>query len=231
MRRWPVVMLALLAAACTMNKTDGTDSATGGMASDTGMAGMESDPDRATGGSGVPAGFLGRVDRDDAKIDSVKYVASGDSWEITTGPAHILYSASNTASGNYTAKATIEQLEAPKHPEAFGMLIGGSNLDQPAQKYTYFLVRGTGDYLVKVRDGKDTKDVVKWTASDVVPKADASGKATYALAVRVTADSVHFMVNDKQATAVAKSSVPTDGIVGLRVNHNLRVKTSGVSIN
>src|SRR5688572_20960160 len=99
MRIWPIAALALMAA-CTMSKTaDTSDSATGAMAPDTGMARMESDPDVAAGGSGVPAGFTARLDRDNAKIEDAKYISTGGAWEITTGPAHIVYSTSNTASG------------------------------------------------------------------------------------------------------------------------------------
>ncbi|MDP9176906.1 MAG: hypothetical protein M3O61_04425 [Gemmatimonadota bacterium] len=208
-------------------------------AADTGMAAGQdtmatmaagSDPDRATGGSGLPAGFVGRTDNPSAQITAAKYTASGGSWDIVTGPAHIVYRPQNVASGNYTASATIEQLEKPAHREAFGLIIGGKDLDQPTQAYTYFVVAGSGELLVKVREGDKTRDVLKWAASPDVPKADASGKASYALAAQVTGDAVKFMVNGKQVASVSKVGLPTDGIAGLRVNHNLHLKASPVTI-
>jgi hypothetical protein len=38
------------------------------------------------------------------------------------------------------------------------------------------------------------------------------------------------MVNDKQVASVSKVGLPTEGIAGLRVNHNLHVKASPISI-
>ena len=238
-----IAALVLLASACSPGERAdmaGADTADAmvatapGEVTDTasGAAGAaESDPDQATGGGGIPAGYRGRTDRPDARIEDVKYAMRDGRWEVQTGPAHILYSDKNTASGTYTASATIEQLEAPKHPEAFGLFVGGQDLDGPAQKYTYFLVRGGGEYLVKVRDGAGTKDVIKWQANDAIPKADASGKGTYRLAVQVGQDSVRFMVDDKQVGAVPKNAIPTDGVVGLRINHNLRVAATPVTVS
>ncbi len=237
-----IAALVLLTAACSPDKSReaaSADTASATVATATGemtdtasgaTAAAQSDPDQATGGGGIPAGHHGRTDRPDARIEDVKYAMRDGRWEVQTGPAHILYSDKNTASGTYTASVTIEQLEAPKHPEAFGLFIGGQDLEGQGQKYTYFLVRGGGEYLVKVRDGTGTKDVIKWQANDAVPKADASGKATYRLAVQVGQDSVRFLVNDKQVGAVPKKAVPTDGVVGLRINHNLHVAATPVRI-
>jgi hypothetical protein len=223
-----MIALAALAACSTEKKNEAATDTGAAMAPAGGTA--SADPDKSTGGTGVPAGYVGRVDREGAKIEDAKYAANGSRWEVSTGPAHILYSAKDSASGNYTATATFDQLEAPAHPEAFGLLVGGKNLDQPSQSYTYFVVRGTGEFLVKQRDGGQTKDVMAWKASDAVPKQDASGKATYRLAIRVAADSVRFLVNDKAVGAVKKGAVATDGVAGIRINHNLHVATGPVTI-
>lgn len=188
------------------------------------------DPDVNASGGSVPAGYTARTDRPDAPITGASYTTSGSNWEVKTGPAHIVYAAGDTASGNYTVSATIEQLAKPTHPEAYGLIIGGRDLDQPTQRYTYFLVRGTGDLAVKVREGDQTRDVLKWSPGADVPKEDASGKATYALSASVTGDAVKFSVNGKQVASVSKAGLPTDGIAGLRINHNLHVRVTPVSI-
>jgi hypothetical protein len=194
-------------------------------------AGAAADTDvAAAGATGLPAGYTGHTDRAGTNIADAKYVVRGDSWEVTTGPAHIVYAAKDSANGSYTATARFEQLQAPTHPEAFGLFVGGRDLDGPGQRYTYFLVRGTGEALVKVREGAQTRDVLAWKPNAAVSKADASGRATYRLAVRVGADSVRFLVDDKPVAAVAKSAVPTDGIAGLRINHNLHVRTGPVEV-
>ena len=218
-----ILLLAASALACAKGEDAATDTSAA-------AATAGSDPDIATGGQGVPAGYVGRTDRETVNITDASYTATGNRWEVKTGPAHIVYAAKDSATGSYTVSTTVDQLAAPAHPEAFGLFIGGQNLDQPTQKYTYFVVRGTGDYLVKVRDGSDTRDVVKWTASDAVPKQDASGKATYRLSAQVMADSVRFMVNDAPVATVAKSAITTDGVAGLRINHNLHLTVQPVEI-
>jgi hypothetical protein len=195
--------------ACTAKES--APAADTGMAAGTDTMGTMAggDADRATGGSGLPAGFVGRTDNPSAAITGAKYTADGANWDIVTGPAHIVYRPENTATGNYTASATIDQLEKPAHREAFGLIFGGKDLDKPTQAYTYFVVAGTGELLVKVREGDKTRDVIKWTASPDVPKADASGKASYALSAQVTGDAVKFMVNGKQVASVSKVGLPT----------------------
>ena len=184
----------------------------------------------AIGGTGVPDGYVGRTDRANMQLSDAKYLVSGNGWDVTTGPAHILYMPGDTASGSYTVTATIDQLAAPAHPEAYGIFIGGQALDGDAQKYLYLLVRGTGDMLAKVREGDKTKGVVAWTASDAVPKADTSGQATYKVAIQVRPDSVRFWVNGRQTAAVASAGLPTTGVYGIRINHNLHVRATPVTL-
>ena len=233
MNRMPFVLGAALLAACASGDT-AADSAAADSAAP--PAAAAADPDAVTAGGGVPAGYLGQVDqprpgREPADIAQASYTVQDGRWEVRTGPAHIVYAAGDTASGAYTVSATVEQLEAPAHPEAFGLIVGGSNLDQLAgQRYTYFIVRHTGEYMVRVRDGEGTRDVIDWTASPSVPKSDGSARATYNLAARVGADSVRFLVNDQPVAAVAASAVPTSGHAGLRINHNLHLMVTPPTI-
>jgi hypothetical protein len=243
---WSLSVLALVAA-CAKGKADGASADTtattpaaasapaaapGAAPADTGMKGMHMDADKSAAGTGVPAGYTGVTDHADAKITDAKYTANGGRWEIQTGPAHITYAAKDSAKGEYQVSTTINQLEKPKHPEAYGVFLGGSNLTDPAkQKYGYFVLRGTGEYLIKTRDGENTASVVDWTANPKIPKEDASGKATYKLTVHVAPDTVHFLVNGNLVAAVPKSKVPTDGIAGIRVNHNLHVDVTPLVIS
>jgi hypothetical protein len=201
---------------------------------DTGMkeGAMKMDADKSTGGTGVPAGYTGVTDHADAKITDAKYTANAGRWEIQTGPAHITFAAKDSAKGQYQISTTIDQLEKPKHPEAFGVFLGGSNLTDAAKvKYGYFVVRGTGEYLIKTRNGENTTTVVDWTASPNIPKEDASGKATYKITVHVAPDTVHFVMGGNLVAAVPKSKFPTVGIAGIRVNHNLHVAVTPLTIS
>ena len=243
MKKFMGLSVIVLAAACAKAKTDAVaDSATAAATvpatataaapADTGMAGMHMDADKAAAGTGVPAGYTGVTDHADAKITDAKYTEKGGRWEIQTGPAHITFAAKDSAKGQYQISTTIDQLEKPKHPEAYGVFLGGSNLTDPAKvKYGYFVVRGDGKYLIKTRDGENTTTIVDWTESPKVPKEDASGKATYKVSVHVAPDTVHFIMAGGLVAAVPKSKFPTDGIAGIRVNHNLHVLVSPLTIS
>lgn len=190
------------------------------------------DPDQVVNGSGAPSGYIGRTDEASRSMADAKYTVGPDGkWEVHTGPAHIIYKATDTASGAYTLRTDIDQMEAPRHPEAYGVFFGGQNLTGPNQRYTYFLVRGNGMYAVKVRDGSDARTIVDFTASPNIPVADASGKASYAIRIQVAADSVHFLVNEKPVATVARGSLAADGIAGIRINHNLHVVVQPLSIS
>ena len=235
MRTTPILLLgAAMLAACSTTDTDTAAADSAAMAAPA-MAAAP-DADAATQGGGLPAGYMGQVDlprpgRDTAVLGQAEYTTQGQQWEVRTGPAHIVYAPGDTASGTYTASVVMDQMEQPSHPEAYGLIIGGRNLDQLAnQRYTYFIVRHTGEYMVRVRDGAEARTVADWTASPAVPASGDDGKAHYAIAARVGADSVTFMVNDQPVTTVAKSAVPTDGIVGARINHNLHLMVTPVAV-
>jgi hypothetical protein len=236
---WSLGLLALVAAcakgkadAASADTTTATAAAPAAAPADTGMKGMHMDADKAAPGTGVPAGYTGVTDHADSKITDAKYTASAGKWEIQTGPAHIVFAAKDSAKGQYQVSTTIEQLEKPKHPEAYGVFLGGSNLSDPAkQKYGYYVVRGDGKYLIKTRDGENTTTVIDWTESPKIPKEDASGKATYKISVHVAPDTVHFIMDGNVVAAVPKSKFPTDGIAGIRVNHNLHVSVTPLTIS
>jgi hypothetical protein len=172
---------------------------------------------------GLPAGYLGVAD-EGQDIKDATYRQSEGRWIITTGPAHIMYSPADTLTGVFTVASTFDQMEAPTHPEAFGLFVGGADLDKPTLSYTYFVVRGTGEFLVRVREGSSSRDVIGWTASPAIVKQGAGGQARYRLAIQVRGDSVRFMVGGKPVAAIKSGSVPTNGIAGLRINHNLKLK-------
>jgi hypothetical protein len=222
-----VFAFSTVAYSCSPAEKD-PDAVAGG---DTNVAAMPDDPDAAAiGGTGVPNGYVGRTDRPDQQLSSAKYAVSGGGWDVTTGPAHILYRPGDSASGSYTVSTTIEQLAAPAHPEAYGVFVGGTNLDGAGQQYLYFLARGTGEMMARVREGAKTRNVLAWQKHAAVPTANASGQASYRLAIQVAPDSVRFLVNGQRAAAVAAAGLPTSGVYGVRINHNLHVRAMPATV-
>ena len=90
-------------------------------------------------------------------------------WHITSKrPAGIYWNPNSTASGDYSVSSNIFLFDPGTRNEAFGLFVGGSDLNGESQSYLYFLIRKTGEYLVKVRKGEETENVVGWTANEVI---------------------------------------------------------------
>jgi hypothetical protein len=190
------------------------------------MSGADKDPTKKVeGNTPLPAGWTGRTDRANDKLSDAKFVKMGPGYHVTSGPAAIYWNAAQTAKGPFVATASLTQTKAPMHPEAYGVIFMGKNLEAANQSYAYFIVRGDGKFMVNHRAGAEVHKLVPWTDNAAVHKADASGKATNTLTVDASkADSVRLLVNGTQVAALPAGQFGgTDGIVGLRVNHNLDV--------
>lgn len=155
-----------------------------------------------------------------------KFVASGSGFHATNPMAAIYWNPANTASGSYTLKGTFKLIKSTGYDEYYGLIFGGSALEGPMQSYLYFMVTDDGTYLIKRRDGGSTQGVSQKTQSPAVHKPDASGTATNALEVRVKPDKTDFVINGTVVTSMPKSgpAAKTDGIYGIRINHQLDVQ-------
>jgi hypothetical protein len=182
-----------------------------------------------------PAGWKMRVDRSSSASDPdgsgpIKFTSEGSGFHAVNPQAAVYWKPSQTASGNYTLKGTFTLNKPSGHANYYGLVFGGSDLEGAGQQYTYFLVAQNGTWLIKHRNGEATDNVVARTASDAVKKPDDTGKSTNALEVRVGADKVDFVVNGQVVHSAAKSSLKTDGIYGIRVNHLLDVNVDGFGL-
>lgn len=195
--------------------------------------GHDHDPDKAVeGGGAIPAGWSARAD--EGGTANAKVVPTGQGMHITLGPAIILYRSGTAGIGPFHTLATFTQTRKPSHPEGYGLFFGGQGLDGAGEKYTYFLVRGDGTFLVKRRDGASTSEITKgWVASPAVHQADANGAATNLLEIDHKRDPSKyvFMVNGRAVHTIDAKDANADGIVGLRVNHNLDVQVDGFDVH
>jgi hypothetical protein len=177
-----------------------------------------------------PTEWKVRFDRPGPADSAIYFVSMPPGWHITTGPAAILYDPARTARGDYRVESEIFLFPVERR-EAFGVFIGGANLDGPGQAYTYFLIRKDGSFLIKERSGGDTRVVHPWTEhSAIVPHPGGEETAKNVLAIEVAGETVRFLVNGQQVTGVPRSEVLTEGVVGLRVNHNLNLHVTSLEV-
>jgi hypothetical protein len=158
-----------------------------------------------------------------------KFTVSGSGFHAVNPMAAIYWNPANTMSGNYTLKGTFKLVKSTGYSEYYGLIFGGSALEGAGQSYTYFMITDDGTYLIKRRDGTGTQGISQKTPSDAVKKPDASGSATNNLEVRVKADKIDFVINGTVVTSLPKTgaAAKTDGIYGIRINHQLDVQIDG----
>lgn len=195
----------------------------------------EDDPTLAPAGeaTGLPAGYMLTLDRPTDAATDFHVMEMNGGFHIETGPSGVMYDPSQAvASGDYTVSATFTEMASQaNHREAYGIVIGGSGLDATEQAYAYFIVRGDGSYLIKERAGADATNVGDgWQQSESITATTGEGETTNRLEVAVRGDQVHFSVNGTEVATVPASEIPTHGIVGVRMNHNLNVMVSDWSV-
>lgn len=179
--------------------------------------------------SGRPADWKVRFDRP-APDTAVHFVSMSPGWHITTGPAGILYNPKHSAQGEYRVESEIFLFPGDRR-EGFGIFVGGKDLEGANQSYLYFLIRKDGSYLIKRRSGSETQVIVPWTVHEAIIKHDGGeGTAKNQLAVECTADEVHFLINDQQVNSLRRADAAVDGIVGLRVNHQLDIHVASLEV-
>ncbi|HTH66410.1 MAG TPA: hypothetical protein VL563_17135 [Gemmatimonadales bacterium] len=198
----------------------------------------QADPDRPVSGGGtLPPGWHARTDGN-RPLANVKFDSMSVGHHVTLGPAAIFWRDADNASGSYTVEAKFWQFPSDTHRdhrEGYGLLIGGSALQAAGERYTYFLIRDDGMFLVKRRMGDSTWAVTTgWTANEAVLKRAATADTTKplenALMIRVTPTDVTFLVNGKPVYTAKATDVDASGIVGFRVNHNLSVHLGQLQI-
>jgi hypothetical protein len=232
-----LVAAAMLLAACTQPEAPAPVPEV-----ETSEASLEApDPTNAAGApeGELPAGWQWRFDRGtDYSVGSEKdsvdawFVTMTPGWHITTQPAGIFYHPGNTAEGQYTARTKISLFDPGERNEGYGMIVGGSALDGPDQTYLYFLIRRSGEFLVKHRSGSETGSLVGWTANDAIEAwtEESEGAVSNVLSVTVGPETIGFSVNDTEVASVPREGLPTDGLVGLRFNHATNAHVTELAI-
>ena len=181
----------------------------------------------------LPAGWSARPDGNGDRTQ-IKFVTMEPGYHLTLGPASILYRSEDRATGPFHTLATFHQTKRLKHSEGYGLFLGGQALSGRGQRYTYFLVRDDGTYLIKRRTGEQTTELTKgWISHPAIKKGDAQGKTSNLLEIDAKRDpgKVDFKVNGQTVYTTEPRNVELSGIVGVRANHNLDIHIEGFAVH
>ncbi|NQW04896.1 MAG: hypothetical protein HQ485_12825 [Acidobacteria bacterium] len=205
---------------------------------------LAQDASVAVAGGGITAaGWTGKVDAGEAKagqtIDNSKFASEGDTIHVVTGPAANYWKADNTATGDYTIKATFTEpkfqgLNGHAHP--YGIFIGGNDLGTDTQSLLYCSAYGNGNFIVRgFGPAAFAMNGRRGGANDAVNKAAAVGEpVTQEIALSVTGDTVACAINGTVVASYSKAELvgegklkSTDGHYGVRFGHNTEAIIKG----
>jgi hypothetical protein len=177
-------------------------------------------------------GWETRLDGGTDATSVLHFRTMGDGVHASTAGrgAAIFWQPDSMAKGDYTISAMFAQTEPSGHPNAYGLVFGGSNLSGANQQYSYFVIRQGGEFLIKKRMGDETPTIVDWTAHEAINDLDDEGRSRNTLAVEVGSSQVRFLVNGTEVASQARSAGDTDGITGLRITHLLDVHIGDLNL-
>lgn len=182
-------------------------------------------------GARLPGQWRSRPDAAATRPEFMRLVAMDGGLHATMGPSGVFFDSTRVARGAYRARASFTQTRRSEHPEALGLILGGQDLAGPGQSYLYFMVRQDGKYLIKHRAGSETHTLMDWTAHGAIRTVEGDSAATNALAVDVSAEGARFLVNGMEVVTLPRTvQLQTDGVVGLRINHNLDVHVADFGV-
>ncbi len=177
-----------------------------------------------------PEGWLTRFDDPRATEEELEtFVAMPPGWHITSGPAAIYWHPDQATTGDFRVEMEVYLFDPGSRREAFGIFVGGHDLEGPTQRYGYFLIRNGGQFIVKRREGSEAPTVLPWTRHDAILTWDDRGDEVSVLnelVVEARGDTVHFVVNDEEVATLPRSDFAVDGTWGMRVNHGLELHIS-----
>lgn len=192
------------------------------------------------------AGWKGVIDASEAsrgeKLENARLAKEGDVLHVITGPAVTYWTPANTASGDYTVKASFnepEYMNLNDHPHPYGIVIGGNNLGTDQASYLYCAAYGNGSFIVRgFGPAPFQVNGRRAEPNDAVHKAEGKGKpVTQEIAVSVKGDQVQCAINGTVVGTYPKSAVvgegklkSTDGVYGIRVAHNAEVRVTGLTV-
>jgi len=204
------------------------------------------DSDRAVSGGGVfVPGWTGKIDagsvRQGRTLNDSKLAQEGSKLLVTAGPATTYWNPANTASGDYTVKATFNEprfMELNNHPHSYGIFIGGNDMGTEQMSLVYCVAYGSGQMLVRGFSGPAVFTLLRQTANAAVHKAAGVGQpVTQEIAWRVKGGRAECSINGTVVAGYDKAELvtegklrSTDGVFGIRFTHNVEAVITGFGV-
>ncbi len=198
----------------------------------------------AGGGVSVP-GWTGKVDANEEKagqtLNNAKLSGDAKSMTVQTGPAVNYWNPANTASGNYTVKATFTEPKFQSlndHPHPYGIFIAGNDMGTENMTLLYCAAYGTGNFIVRGFGPAPFRMNGRGEPNAAVGKAAAPGQPVkQEISMSVKGDKVECAINgtvvgtyDKAALVAAGKLKSTDGVYGIRFAHNTEGTVTGFGV-
>ena len=207
---------------------------------------QEQEANRSVAGGGIAVpGWQGKVDPSAEKqgqsVKDAKLTQEGKDLHFVTGPAITYWNPANTASGNYTVKATFTEpkyMNLNNHPHPYGIVIAGNDMGTDQQSYLYCAAYGNGNFIVRGFGPQPFQMNGRGEANDAVHKAAGKDQpVTQEVAMSVKGDKVECAINGTTVASYNKSDLvtsgklkSTDGVYGIRFAHNTEGTVSGLTI-
>jgi len=202
------------------------------------------DADRVIPNGGIHiAGWTGKIDassvRQGRKLEDARLSQEGATIHATTGPATLFWNPANSASGDYTVKATFAEpkfMEMSTHPHSYGIFIGGNDMGTDKMSLVYCAAYGDGNAFVR-GFGPAVFNMLRAQAFPSVHKAAGQGQpVTQEIAWTVKGGKAECSINGaviasytKDQLVAAGKLTSLDGVYGLRLTHNVDTIITGFS--
>jgi hypothetical protein len=209
------------------------------------LVSAQMDPDRVIPGGGISVqGWTGKIDASSARqgrmLNDAKFAQEGNALHVTTGPATTYWNPANTASGDYTVKATFLEpkfMALNSHPHSYGIFIGGNGLGTDQMSLVYCVAYGDGNALIR-GFGPAVFTLLNTSPNAAVHKAAGVGQpVTQEIAWRVKGGRAECSVNGTVVAGYDKAQIvgpgklnSTDGVYGIRFTHNVEAVITGFAM-
>ena len=202
------------------------------------------DPDKVIPGGGIfVQGWTGKIDassgRQGRKLEDAKFVQEGNALHVTTGPATTFWNPANTASGDYTVKATFREpkfMELNNHPHSYGIFIGGNDMGTDKMSLVYCAAYGDGNAFVR-GFGPAVFNQLRMQPFPSVHKAAGIGQpVTQEIGWTVKGGKAECSINGAVIASYTTDQIVApgkltslNGVYGIRFTHNVEAIITGFS--